>query len=91
MQFMIIKATENKNLIYESPDGGKMIYVRESGSSERKLIADTRTVDGRPLHDHIMESKLWDEIRRAAKTNVSLADILDQAKMLYAIIKKETN
>ena len=78
-------------MIYESPDGGKMIYVRELGSSERKLIADTRTVDGRPLHDHIMESTLWNEIHRAAKTNVALADILDQAKMLYAIIKKETN
>ena len=91
MQFMEIKATENKNLIYESPDGGNMIYERESGSSDRKLIADTRTVDGRPLHDHIMESKLWDEIHRAAKTNVALADILNQAKMLYALIKKESD
>ena len=89
MQFMTIKATEN--LIYESPDGGNMIYVRESGSSERKLVVDTRTVDGRPLYDHIMESKLWDEIHREARTNVALADILNQAKMLYAIIKKETN
>lgn len=77
--------------IFESPDGGKMIYVRESGSSERKLVVDNRTVDGRPLHDHIMESKLWGEIHRAAKTNKTLADILDQAKMVYAIIKKETN
>ena len=78
-------------MIYESPDGGKRVYERESGSSERKLIADTRTVDGRPLHDHIMESKLWYEIHRAAKTNVALADILEQAKMVYALIKKETD
>jgi hypothetical protein len=77
--------------IFESPDGGKMIYVRESGSSERKLVVDNRTVDGRPLHDHIMESKLWGEIHRAAKTNKTLADILEQAKMVYALIKKETN
>ena len=68
-----------------------MVYERESGSSERKLIMDNRTVDGRPLHDQIMESKLWGEIHRAAKTNVALADILDQAKMVYALIKKETN
>lgn len=68
-----------------------MIYVRESGSSERKLVVDNRTVDGRPLHDHIMESKLWGEIHRAAKTNKTLADILEQAKMVYALIKKETN
>ena len=91
MQFMTIKATENKNLIYESPDGGNMIYVRESGSSERKLVVDTRTVDGLPLYEQIMEDKLWKAIRREAKINVALADILNQAKMLYAIIKKETN
>jgi len=78
-------------MIYESPDGGKTVYERESGSSERKLIRDNRTVDGQPLYDHIMESKLWGEIRRAAKTNVALADILEQAKMVYALIKKEIN
>jgi hypothetical protein len=78
-------------MIYESPDGGKTVYERESNSSERKLIRDTRTIDGRPLHEHIMENKLWGEIRSAAKTNVALADILEQAKMVYALIKKENN
>ena len=78
-------------MIYESPDGGKTVYIRESGSSERKLVVDNRTVDGRPLHEHIMENKLWGEIHRAAKTNVALADILEQAKMVYALIKKEIN
>ena len=78
-------------MIYESPDGGKTVYERESGSSERKLIRDTRTIDGRPLHEHLAESKLWGEIHRAAKTNVALADILEQAKMVYALIKKENN
>lgn len=78
-------------MIYESPDGGKTVYERESGSSERKLIRDNRTIDGRPLHEHIMENKLWGEIHRAAKTNVALADILEQAKIVYALIKKENN
>ena len=78
-------------MIYESPDGGKTVYERESGSSERKLIMDNRTVDGRPLHEHIMESKLWGEIHREAKTNVTLADALDKVKMIYALIKKENN
>jgi hypothetical protein len=78
-------------MIYESPDGGETVYERESGSSERKLIRDNRTIDGRPLHEHIMENKLWGEIHRAAKTNVALADILEQAKMVYALIKKENN
>lgn len=78
-------------MIYESSDGGKTVYERESGSSERKLIRDNRTIDGRPLHEHLAESKLWYEIHRAAKTNTTLADILDQAKMVYALIKKEIN
>ena len=81
----------NNNKVYESPDGGKQIYEREIGSTDRKLIIDNRTVDGRPLHEHIMDSKLWCEIHRAAKTNKTLADILDQAKMVYALIKKENN
>jgi hypothetical protein len=38
-----------------------------------------------------MEDQLWGNIRREAKTNKTLADILDQAKMVYALIKKETN
>ena len=50
--------------IFESPDKGETIYVRQPGSSERKLIIDNRTVDGRPLHEHLMESKLWDDIHR---------------------------
>jgi hypothetical protein len=39
----------------------------------------------------MMEDKLWYKIRRAAKTNATLADILEQAKMVYALIKKENN
>jgi hypothetical protein len=34
---------------------------------------------------------LWGEIAPAAKTNKTLADILEQAKMVYALIKKENN
>ena len=77
------------NKVYESPDGGNTIYERDVGSSERKLFADNRTVDGRPLYEHLMENKLWGEIHREAKTNKTLADILEQAKMVYALIKKE--
>ena len=39
----------------------------------------------------IREDQLWGNIHRAAKTNVALADILEQAKMVYALIKKENN
>ena len=72
--------------IFESPDKGETIYVRQSGSTERTLIKENRSLIGR-LH----EDQLWGNIRREAKTNVALADILEQAKMVYALIKKENN
>jgi hypothetical protein len=39
----------------------------------------------------MQEDKLWGNIRRASQTNVALADALDKAKMIYALIKKENN
>jgi hypothetical protein len=48
---------------------------------------DSRTNDGRPLHDHIVENKMWGEIRRAAQTNPTLQDALDHAIMIYRLTK----
>jgi hypothetical protein len=85
---------------------GNEVYARESGSdpSTRRLIGygydpitghhidyDKRTSDGRPLHDHIMEDKLWGEIRRLARTNPTLQSELDRVIMLYHLIKEENN
>jgi hypothetical protein len=75
--------------IYESPDKGETVYVRKVGEIARTLHSQSpRTFD---LHAQLMENKLWGEIHRAAKTNVSLADALDKVKMIYALIKKEKN
>ena len=76
----------SNNKVYESPDGGQTIYERDVGSSERTLIKENTS-----LISQIREDQLWGNIRREAKTNKTLADILDQAKMVYALIKKETN
>ena len=74
------------NKVYESPDGGQTIYERDVGSSERTLIKENIS-----MRDQVREQQLWHEIRIAARTNTTLADILEQAKMVYALIKKETN
>jgi hypothetical protein len=76
--------------IYERT--GDEIYAREFGEADRTLIgynhtADSRTADGRPLHEHIMESKLWGEIHRAAKTNPALQKALDRVIMIYRLSK----
>ena len=74
------------NKVYESPDGGETIYEREIGSSVRTLVKENTS-----KIEQIREDKLWGNIRREAKTNIALADILEQAKMVYALIKKENN
>ena len=83
--------TPGSTLIYEKADG--VTYAREAGAhtSTRKEIGqdyDPRTADGRPLHDHIMEDKLWGEIRRAAKTNPTLHEALERVKILYHLSKE---
>jgi hypothetical protein len=50
---------------------------------------DPRTGDGRPLREHIMDAKLWGEIRRKAKTNVALQEALDRVITIYLLIKDQ--
>lgn len=84
--------------IYER--NGDEIYAREHGQLDRKLIGynwdpvtgsrikvDPRTQDGRPLHDHIIESKMWGEIHQASKTNPALQKALDRVIMIYRLSK----
>jgi hypothetical protein len=73
-------------LIYERVDG--VVYARESGQTERTVVGyefDQRTPDGRSLHDHLKESKLWGNIHRAAKTNPALQEALDRAIIIYKL------
>ena len=75
-------------LIYERVDG--TVYSRRAGELERTVVGydhDPRTSDGRPLHDHIQDSKLWGDIRREAKTNPTLQDALDRVIMVYQLSK----
>jgi hypothetical protein len=75
---------------------GEEIYARETGKTERKLIGyqyemddnpDPRTADGRPLREHIMEDKLWGEIRREAHNHPALQAELERVIMLYYLIR----
>jgi len=81
---------------------GNEVYARESGAdpTDRILVGygydpitghqidyDSRTQDGKPLHDHLMENKLWGDIRRAARTNPTLQDALERAIMIYQLSK----
>jgi hypothetical protein len=71
--------------IFESPDKGETIYKREVGSSNRVLYSESEK--RRNLHNDIMESKLWGNIHRAAKTNPALQEALDRVKVTYYLTK----
>jgi len=84
-------------LIHERVDG--VVYTREFGADPmtRQVVGwdydkndpkfDPRTSDGRPLRDHIMDSKMWGDIHREAKTNPTLQKALDRAIMIYKLSK----
>jgi len=87
--------------IYERKEN--VVYAREFGSTERTVVGydydpitghkidyenyDSRTPDGSPLHEHLKEAQMWGEIRREAKTNVTLQKALDRAIMIYKLSK----
>jgi hypothetical protein len=79
-------------LIYERVDN--VVYAREIGADPATRVEvgwnyDSRTSDGRPLHDHMMDSKLWGNIHRAAKNNKLLQDALDRVKIIYELSKDD--
>ena len=80
----MIKSSE-EIIIYESPDGGKTVYSRKSGSSDRTLIKEDTS------HNYITKWYEWKEILKLAETEPSLANAINKAEMLYVILKKEEN
>jgi hypothetical protein len=81
---MIVKNIEEV-LIYESPDGGKTVYSRKSGSSEREMVKEDNT------QNVVTRWYEWRNILRLAETEPTLADVINKAEVVYALIKKEKN
>lgn len=72
--------------IYERD--GDTVFRREFGAVDREVMGyDYRTTDGKPLHDHMKEDQLWNEIRQTARTNPTLQDALERAIMIYQLSK----
>ena len=80
----MIKSCE-EIIIYESPDGGKTIYSRKSGSSDRTMIKEDTS------QNYMTKWYEWKEILKLAETEPSLANAINKAEMLYVILKKEEN
>jgi len=80
----MIKSSE-EIIIYESPDGGKTVYSRKSGSSDRTMVKEDTA------QHYITKWYEWKEILKLAETEPSLANAINKAEMLYVILKKEEN
>lgn len=80
---------------YKHQDG--VVYATEAGSLNKQVHGwmydkdhpsfDPRTSDGRPLHDHLMDSKMWGEIRQAARTNPTLQEAIERVIIIYHLSK----
>ena len=87
--------TPGATYAYEHKDG--VTYASEAGTVNKQVHGwmydktdpsfDPRTPDGKPLHDHIMDAKLWGEIRRAARTNSTLQEAIERVIIIYHLSK----
>ena len=77
--------TPGATYIYESPDGGETVYARESGKTEKVMVG--QTFKARTVREMVLEAELWENIRKAAKTNPALQDALDRAIVIYQLSK----
>ena len=73
--------------VYESPDNGETVYVRNIGSTDRKLhYVSSKQTD---IINRIREDQLWDQIRILARTHPVLQAELDRVIMFYNLIKDD--
>ena len=73
--------------IYESPDRGETVYVRNMGSHDRELHSvSSKQTD---IINRIQEDQLWNQIRILARTHPALQAELDRVIMFYNLIKDD--
>lgn len=74
---------------------GDTVFAREFGDNDRIVIgrdfnSGDSALNQRIATDYIeekIEDKLWQDIRRAAKTNTALQGALDRVKIIYHLGK----
>ena len=83
---MIIKSVEEIT-IYESPDGGKTVYSRKMGETDRTMIYQD------PVYKKEAElTRRWANLKEAvfmSDDDPTIKDALEKLEMVYALKKKE--
>lgn len=68
--------------VFESPDGGQTVYVREMGSAARQLYIDS----GSPVQ---YTYGLWADIIRVGTTNPAVQEAIERLIVLYELSKDD--
>ena len=76
-------------MIYESPDGGKTIYARERGSSDRVLIRTDNAVE--ETKKLLNRQKRLMKIVELAETVPAINDQLEKLEEIYLLVKNEND
>lgn len=80
---MVNKITEVT--IFESPDGGRTVYARRPGESNRELYSQDPALQ-QELKD-LEKSKRWVEIFQARRNNCELDHLCEQIEIMYELGK----
>jgi hypothetical protein len=78
---MVNKITEVT--IFESPDGGRTVYARQPGDTNRKMYSQDPALQ-QELKD-LENSKRWVEILQARRDNPELDHLCEQVEILYEL------
>jgi hypothetical protein len=81
---MVSKITELT--VFESPDGGRTVYARNSGSNKRELHWQDPKLQ-QELRD-LERSKRWVEIFQARQNNTELDHLCEQVEILYELSRR---
>ena len=81
---MVNKVTEVT--IFESPDGGRTVYARQPGNTQRELYSQDPSLQ-QELKE-LQAQKRWVDIFQARQDNPELDHLCEQVEVLYELGKK---
>jgi hypothetical protein len=68
--------------IFESPDNGQTIYVRDANGTKRTLVRASEK------HERLNQWIVWQDILIASETNPELKEALNKAQVIYEMYRK---
>lgn len=78
---MMIKSAE-EIIVYESPDGGKTVYSRKLGETDRTPVNPSKHENDRKRAEKWVK---YQDIIRKAETDPALNDLLDKIETYYEL------